>query len=170
MSKIGFPQLPSVGVPVSPIKRWSLLSHPYFTGSGNDINPFPREQLQLKSHIAKLCPQDIEKWRRVKGSIKGRRQASCEITKWKTMRCILVLNLLKVEKSERAGNRFVPQSYTFTTWNLQGRKSTATQWSVLNWGKGELCLFFQTQRHTKHKEFLHYVFHFPFVQRASKWP
>lgn len=94
MSKIEFPQLPFLGSPVSSIKRWSLLSHPYFTGSGNYINPFPNEQLQLKSHIARMCPQDIEKCRRVK----GRRQALCEITKWKTMRCIFVFWISRKRK------------------------------------------------------------------------
>lgn len=66
-SKIGFPWLPSVDFTVSHIKAHSFLSHPYFTGSRIDINPFPNEQLQMKNHIAKIWPQDIKKSRRVKG-------------------------------------------------------------------------------------------------------
>lgn len=61
------PQLPSVGFPVSHVKRWSFYISPLFHRSGNDINPFPNEQLRLQNHIAKVCPQDKMKGRRVEG-------------------------------------------------------------------------------------------------------
>lgn len=117
--KIGYPWLPSVDFTVSHIKTHSFLSHPYFTGSRIDINPFPNEQLQLKNHRAKLCPQEIKKRRRVKGQQGGFFKKISKLKKNDIFRFLSILKEIKrkerdKKKKKRTSDRLLPGTDTPT--------------------------------------------------------